>query len=105
MTEKKRAWLSLTCAEANAEIIEDNEDEMKAVILCPYCKQRTEVGETMMISGFVGCPNCYWVEGGLLNTVLYLRQNNYEAYRSGELYRNGFIRNREELFENGIIHK
>jgi len=92
MTENKpkRAWLSLTVPEANAEIIEDNEDPMKVVIKCPYCGERTEVGETIMISGFVGCPNCYWVEGGLRETVENLRKNNYEAYRSGDFYKEGF---------------
>lgn len=91
MTDKpKRAWLSLSVSEANPEIIEDNEDEMEVVVRCPYCGEKTKVGDTIMISGFVGCPNCYWVPGGLRETVEYLRKNRYEEYVSGEFYKKGF---------------
>ena len=83
--------LSISNRDADAEIIKlDPNDEMKTVIKCPYCGQLTTVGKTRMISGFVGCDNCYFVEDGLLETVTRLRNNNYPAYISGAFYRRGF---------------
>ena len=54
--------------------------------ICP-----TTVGETVMISGFVGCDNCYWdSEDGLMVTVLRLQENDYAAYAKGDFYRDGY---------------
>lgn len=83
--------LSICNRDCDAEIIKLNEeDEMQTVIKCPYCGAITTVGETVMISGFVGCNHCYWDEDGLLNTVMNLRENAYEEYLSGEFYKKGY---------------
>ena len=86
----KRKILSICNRDCDAEIIEENEDEMQTVIKCPYCGAITTVGQTVMISGFVGCDNCYWGENGLMKTVLHLRENNYAEYVSGGFYRKGY---------------
>lgn len=77
-------------------ILEVKEDYMQCIIECPYCGQRTTVGDTIMCSGFVGCPNCYFVPGGLLETVEWYRENNYDEYTLGDFYKKGFIENRED---------
>lgn len=84
--------LSICNRDADAEIIkEDLEDDMKTIIKCPYCGKQTTVGETIMISGFVGCPNCYWdKEHGLLDTVMNLKEHAYQEYASGDFYRRGY---------------
>ena len=86
----KRKILSICNRDCDAEIIEENEDEMQTVIKCPYCGAITTVGQTVMISGFVGCDNCYWGENVLMKTVLHLRENNYAEYVSGGFYRKGY---------------
>ena len=86
----KKVILSIFNRDADAEVIEEKEDGMQTVIKCPYCGAITTVGETMMISGFVGCNNCYWGENGLLETVINLRENDYDQYVSGEFYRKGY---------------
>ena len=86
----KRKILSICNRDCDAEIIEENEDEMQTVIKCPYCWSLTTVGNTRMISGFVGCDNCYFVKGGLLETVLYLREHDYHEYCNGDFYRRGY---------------
>lgn len=90
MKEIRKIALSICNRDADAEIIEENEDEMETIIKCPYCGAITTVGQTVMIGGFVGCDNCYWGEDGLMKTVLDLRENNYEEYASGEFYRKGY---------------
>lgn len=82
--------LSICNRDADAEIIEEKEDEMETVIRCPYCGAVTTVGQTIMFSGFVGCDNCFWGENGLMKTVLDIRKNSYEEYLSGEFYRKGY---------------
>ena len=61
--DRKLVFLSLT--QPPIPIIKDAENEMDVVIECPYCGHRTKVGDTLMISGFVGCDHCYFVPGGL----------------------------------------
>ena len=59
--------------------------------ICPYCGKPTTVGDTVMISGFVGCNNCYWDKAdGLLATVLRIRETDYAAYAKGDFYREGY---------------
>lgn len=77
-------------------ILEFHEDYMQCVIECPYCGQRITVDDTIMCSGFVGCPNCYFIPGGLLETVEWYRENNYDEYTLGNFYKMGFIKNRED---------
>ena len=62
MSKKKYIQTSLSCPDAGLEVIEEKDDAMKTRVLCPYCGKETTVGETIMISGFVGCPACYWDE-------------------------------------------
>ena len=87
----KRA-LSICNRDCDAEIIKlDEDDDMNTVIICPYCGKPTTVGDTVMISGFVGCDNCYWDEAdGLLATVLKIRETDYAAYAKGDFYREGY---------------
>ena len=63
----KKIKLSICNRDADAEIIEEKEDEMQTVIKCPYCGAITTVGETRMISGFVGCNKVLlgqkWIDG------------------------------------------
>ena len=61
----RKVWLSICNADANPEVLIDNEDEMEVIVKCPYCGKPTKVGDTLMISGYVGCPACYWGEYGL----------------------------------------
>ena len=79
--------MSISNADANPEVLVDNEDEMEVIVKCPYCGRPTKVGDTLMISGYVGCPACYWGEGGLMNTVLRLRDEDYGSYVNGEWYK------------------
>lgn len=76
------------------EIIEDNADEMKIKVKCPYCGNPTTVGELIGISGFYGCPNCYFEQGGLQQVVLYIRKNDYPSYVYGDFYTRGFEQNK-----------
>lgn len=71
------------------KIIKDNDDCMEVIIECPYCHSHVKYGETMSISGFMGCPNCNFVKGGLVDRVMYLQENDYEEYLKGDFYRNG----------------
>lgn len=87
---KKYIQMSLSCPDAAAEIIEEKDDQMQTRILCPFCGQETTVGETIMISGFVGCPNCYEGPDGLRKTVMRTREKSYGDYLSGNFYRKGF---------------
>lgn len=66
---------------------------MDVLIKCPYCGTLTTVGNTLMISGFVGCDHCYFVPGGLLETTLFVREHEYENYREGKFYKDGFLIN------------
>lgn len=77
------------------EILEQNADEMKMIVRCNNCGQPTEYGKTRMISGFVGCDNkmlvngkeveCYF--GDLQPRVIDYKENHYELYRTGKVYR------------------
>ena len=77
------------------EILEDNEDMMKVIVRCNNCGKPTEYGKTRMISGFVGCDNiinvngkeveCYF--GDLQPRVIDYKENHYELYMSGKVYR------------------
>lgn len=78
------------------EIIEDNPDEMQIKVKCPYCGQPTTVGELIGNSGYHGCPNCYFVHGGLLDVITYIRNNDYPAYVDGTFYQKGFEQNRND---------
>lgn len=91
MSKKKYIQTSLSCPDAGLEVIEEKDDAMKTRVLCPFCGKETTVGETIMISGFVGCPACYWVKyDGLHDTVERLREKSYGDYLAGNFYRNGF---------------
>ena len=89
---KTKRALSIFNRDCDAEIIElDEEDDMYTLIRCPYCGKATTVGDTVMISGFVGCNNCYWDDkDGLMATVLRLWETDYEAYAKGDFYRDGY---------------
>lgn len=88
-------WAFVRITAKLVPVIEIHEDDMKCVIECPYCSHRTTVGETLMISGHVGCPNCYFVPGGLLETTLWYQEHNREEYTNGNFYKRGYIENRD----------
>lgn len=77
------------------EILEDNDDMMEVIIRCNNCGKPTKYGETRMISGFVGCDNkinvrnkeveCYF--GDLMPRVIDYKENHYELYKAGKVYR------------------
>ena len=84
------------CNEGNhMEIIKEHIDPLKTLVRCNNCGRVTEYGNTRMISGFVGCDNsitvngkqvpCYF--GDLLPRVLRLKEENYEEYVKGKVYR------------------
>lgn len=90
---KPMAWLAIFAKPV--PVIEFHEDDTQCVIECPYCGQRTIVGKTIMCSGYVGCAHCYFVDGGLRDTVEWYRNNNREEYANGNFYKRGFNENRE----------
>ncbi|MFV0551297.1 MAG: hypothetical protein ACK5L6_05160 [Anaerorhabdus sp.] len=69
-------------------------DEMECTLKCPYCGEITKIGETRMISGYVGCDNCYFQD--LQPRVLRLHETNYQEYMKGTFYKNGLTKNLEE---------
>jgi hypothetical protein len=77
-------------------VVKDADDPMDVLIKCPYCGTLTKVGNTIMISGFVGCDYCYFVPGGLLETTLFVREHEYENYREGKFYKDGFLINKRK---------
>lgn len=50
-------------------VVKDADDPMDVLIKCPYCGTLTKVGDTRMISGFVGC------DIATLFQEVYLRQH------------------------------
>lgn len=91
-----KSYAALSITGKPIPTLEFHEDYMQCVIECPYCGQRATVCETIMYSGYVGCPNCYFVPGGLLETVEWYRENDREKYTNGNFYKKGFIENRED---------
>ena len=79
----------------NMEILEYNDDCLEMIIRCNNCGQPTKYGKTRMISGFVGCDNKIKVNGkeiecyfdDLMPRVMDYKENNYELYRQGKVYR------------------
>lgn len=77
------------------EVLELNDDEMEMVVRCNNCGKPTKYGMTRMISGFVGCDNiikvdgkeieCYF--GDLMPRVIDWKENHYDLYRTGKVYR------------------
>lgn len=92
--ERKFIFASLT--QPPLRVLKDDPDEMKAIVECPYCHEPTLYGDTVMISGFVGCNHCYFVPGGLLETTLFVREHEYENYREGKFYKDGFLINKRK---------
>lgn len=87
----KKVFASLSNPDANPVILQEKEDEMETIVECPYCHQPTKFGDTVMISGFVGCNNCYWTpKVGLKDVVMNLKENNYEEYIKGDFYKDGY---------------
>lgn len=82
------------------EVIQEKPNYLDTIIKCPYCGHITTVGDTIMNSGYIGCPSCYWVRGGLCDTVNDLKDNHYEEYLSGEFYDRGFNNFRQK--EKGV---
>ena len=79
----------------NPEIIQENKDLMMTVVKCPYCGHPTTVGQLVGISGYHGCPHCYFVEGGLREIAMYLQKNDYPVYAKGLFYQDGFEKNKK----------
>lgn len=90
----KKVLISLS--QPPVEIVKDADDPMDVLIKCPYCGTLTTVGNTRMISGFVRCDHCYFVPGGLLETTLFVREHEYENYRGGRFYKDGFFTNKRK---------
>ena len=58
-------------------IIEEHEDEMENVCICPHCGRETTYGVMFMICGIHGCPNCH---EELHETIYHDREKDYDAY-------------------------
>lgn len=88
-----RSKIKLSASQPAIQILAnaDAEDEMEVIINCPYCGKVTRAADTYMICGYVGCRNCYWTPvKGLKDVVLRLREKDYEAYRKGDFYKEGY---------------
>lgn len=65
--------------------------DLDTKVKCPYCGHDTTYGDLIMVSGFYGCPNCYWdEEHGLLKRVTELKEHDYDSYLSGSFYEDGY---------------
>lgn len=92
LEDTKKFYYRLAIFKEGEEILNvDSDDPMKWLIKCPYCGHITEIGDTYMISGYVGCDHCYFVPYGLRDTVMNLRENDYDEYVKGDFYKKGFI--------------
>jgi len=77
------------------EVLDFSDDEMEMVVRCNNCGKPTKYGMTRMISGFVGCDNkiivdgkeveCYF--GDLMPRVIDWKENHYDLYKVGKVYR------------------
>lgn len=66
-------------------------NEMDKIVTCKFCGAKVRYGDTVMISGHTGCPNCYDKKVyGLYYVVNYLKNENYGAYMSGNFYKRGY---------------
>lgn len=59
------------------KVIQENEDEMDTICVCPHCGSHALYGNMFMISGIHGCPNC---QTELWNTINYDREQQYDVY-------------------------
>lgn len=98
-----RTWdgkhIALSVTQPPMPIIKDDPNEMEVIVKCPYCGQETKVGLTYMISGFVGCKNCYFEEGGLFDTTRYFQKFSYPSYTDGNFYKAGYLANKKKWKE------
>lgn len=92
-------YIVISLTQPPIPIIKDDPDEMEVIIKCPYCGQETKVGLTYMISGFVGCKNCYFEEGGLFDTTRYFQKFSYSSYTDGNFYKEGYLANKKKWKE------
>lgn len=92
-------YIALSITQPLIPIVRNDPNEMMIIIKCPYCGQETEVGLTYMISGFVGCKSCYFEEGGLFDTVWYLKEFDHPSYIDGQFYKDGYLANKKKWKE------
>lgn len=92
-------YIVISLTQPPIPIIKDDPNEMEVIIKCPYCGQETKVGLTYMISGFVGCKNCYFEEGGLFDTTRYFQKFSYPSYTDGNFYKAGYLANKKKWKE------
>lgn len=59
------------------KVIQENENEMKNICICPHCGEKAIYGEMFMISGIHGCPKC---SKELYDTIIYDKKKRYEVY-------------------------
>lgn len=97
-------YIVISLTQPPIPIIKDDPDEMEVIIKCPYCGQETKVGLTYMISGFVGCENCYFEEGGLFDTTQYFQKFSYPSYTDGNFYKEGYLANKKKWKERRMQH-
>lgn len=57
LISRDRKYYLISLSQPPVEIVHDDPDDMQIVIRCPYCGTLTTVGNTRMISGFVGCDH------------------------------------------------
>lgn len=89
-----KLYANLSIMEPPIELESYHPDTLECTLKCPYCGEITKIGATRMISGYVGCDNCYFQD--LQPRVLRLQETDYQEYMKGTFYRNGLTKNLEE---------
>ena len=59
------------------KVVEEKENELESVCICPHCGKKVLYGNMMMVSGSHCCPECH---DEVYDTLKFLREHHYEAY-------------------------
>ena len=59
------------------KVIEEADDIMDCVCICPHCGRKARYGEMHMYCGEHGCPEC---ADDLRDSIEFDRQNHYDRY-------------------------
>ena len=59
------------------KVVQEAEDEMDTVCICPHCGSHARYGDMFMINGNHGCPKCH---EELYKTITFDRENQYDTY-------------------------
>ena len=59
------------------KVVEEAEDIMECICICPHCGRKARYGEMHMYCGEHGCPEC---ADDLRDSIEFDRQNHYDRY-------------------------